>query len=108
MFSRTLSLSSRFLKQYLSRYFAVVIVAEGFTSQKCPKCYQQLDMHGKKGVRVKQCNHGCKRGHDPGIADEDAGPFVINRDISAPMNMLTIVLGCVLFGERPLAFQQRL
>jgi hypothetical protein len=93
------------MKEYFSRFFPLAIVGEGFTSQKCPKCYQQLEMHGKKGVRVKQCNHGCVRGCGDGGGQGE--PFVINRDISAPMNMLTIVLCMVLFGERPLAFQQR-
>ena len=85
------------LKQYLSRFFTVLIVGEHNTSQRCPKCFGQLDMHEpKKGVRVKRCMH-CPGG-GPG------GTFVVNRDVSAGMNLVTIVLCMVITGSRPAAF----
>jgi hypothetical protein len=99
---------SRFLKKYLARFFTVVIVDEYYSSQLCPKCFGQLDMHGTKGVRVKECNNGCKRGA-PGTNGRVNGTekFVVNRDISAPMNFITRVLGIVMFGEVPKPFRRR-
>ena len=88
------------LKQYLGRFFTVVVVGEYNTSQKCPKCFEQLEMHQpKKGVRVKHCMH-CPGG-GPG------GRFVVNRDVGAGMNLITIVLCMIISGERPAAFSPR-
>jgi len=88
------------LKQYLSRFFTVLIVNEHNTSQKCPKCFGQLKMHEPtKGVRVKCCEK-CV-GHGP------TGKFVVNRDVSAGMNMITIVLCMILSGKRPAQFSPK-
>ena len=85
------------LKEFLSRFFTVLIVNEFNTSQKCPKCFGQLKMNEpKKGVRVKACEK-CPGG-GPG------GKFVVNRDVSAGMNMITIVLCMIISGHRPAAF----
>ena len=85
------------LKQYLSRFFTVLILEEFNTSQRCPKCFGQLELHEpKKGIRVKRCKQ-CLGG-GPG------GHFVVNRDVGAGMNMITIALCMITSGQRPAAF----
>ena len=91
------------LKRYLSRFFTVVVVDEYYTSQLCPKCFKQLDLHGTKGVRVKECKH-CVRNlseaeKKKGIT-ESTERFVVNRDFSAAHNFVTIVLWYMIHGER--------
>lgn len=87
-----------FLKKFLSRFFTVIIVPEYNTSQKCPKDFSQLESYdAKKGVRVKKCP-SCRRSNGEGM-------FVVNRDFSAPMNMLAVVLGLLLYEKRPDQFR---
>ena len=68
------------------------------TSQKCPKCTGQLEIHEPAlGVRVK--NGTSCRGGGPD------GKFVVNRDVAAGMNFISILLYSILYGKRPTAFQ---
>ena len=91
------------LKRYLSRFFTVVVVDEYLTSQLCPKCFKQLDLHGTKGVRVKECNYDCKRNQTEAEkkSGDEPGKFVVNRDFSAAHNFVTIVLCYMIHGKRP-------
>ena len=82
------------LKNYLARFFTVILIDEYNTSKLCPKCFEELDLHGKQGVRVKECPHGCKR-------KNGSGKFVANRNFGAPHNFVTILLCCLLYGKRP-------
>ena len=80
-----------------------MIVPEHNSSQKCPKCFGQLQIHKPgKGVRIKECQNGCKS-----TADENGAirNFAVNRDFSAPMNFLAIAIGLVWHGKRPSEFR---
>ena len=80
------------LKKYLAISFLVIIVNEYNTSQKCPKCLRQLEDFDYT-VRIKKCRH-CKS--LDGLHD-----FVVNKDVSAPMNMLTATVCLIFRGQRP-------
>ena len=89
--------NAAWLRQYLARFFTVIVVDEYNSSQKCPMCFGQLEMHEPaKGVRVKRCTK-CTGG-GPG------GKFVVNRDVAAGMNFVSIVLISILSGKRPPEF----
>lgn len=88
------------LKKYLSRFFLVIIVDEYNTSQKCPKCSKQVAEHNESS-RVRVCS-SCTSTSKSGTQHQ----FIVNRDISAPVNFIRIVLHLVLFGERPTAFKK--
>ena len=86
------------LKQYLARFFTVIVVDEYNSSQKCPKCMGQLEMNELRlGVRVKRCT-SCR-------GDGPDGLFVVNRDVAVGMNFISILLYLILYGKRPTAFQ---
>ena len=62
-----------------------------------PKVFWAAEMNEpKKGVRVKVC--GKCPGSGPG------GKLVVDRDVNARMNMITIVLCVIISGHRPAAF----
>ena len=89
--------NAAWLKEYFGRFFTVLVVNEYNSSQKCPMCFGQLEMHEPtKGVRVKRCTR-CKGG-GPG------GKFVVNRDVAAGMNFVSIVLLSIISGKRPAEF----
>jgi hypothetical protein len=87
------------LISHLAKFFSVIMVDEYNTSQKCPKCWNQLE--SGKGLRIKKCkNDKCRTFSKEG----EEFQFYVNRDVSAPMNMFSIVLHQILIGERPEAF----
>jgi len=84
---------------YLSRFFLVIVVGEHNSSQKCPKCWEQMDLvKNQTGYRLKYCKGDCRQTGDV------SKRFIVHRDISAPINMLSIVISLVWFGFRPEAF----
>ena len=90
---------------YLKRFFLVVMMDEYNTSQKCPKCWGQMDFFKSGNLRLKKCDQ-CDAGDGTSRYNQRTGsPFVIDRDISAPMNMLGILLWVILTGERPDQFK---
>ena len=92
--------NAAWLKEYFGRFFTVLVVNEYNSSQKCPMCFGQLEMHEpKKGVRVKRCKE-CPGG-GPG------GKFVVNRDVAAGMNFVSIVLLSIISGKRPAEFSPK-
>jgi len=95
----------RAVKQYLSRFFTVLIINEYRTSQCCPKCFSQLKMFSpRKGVRVKYFESCPGRGQVPGQLE---GVFVVNRDVGAAMNFVAIAIHLLLHGTRPPEFSRR-
>ena len=94
------------LMNYLKRFFVVIVVDEYNSSQKCPVCLTQLQSYGT-GVRLKKCPECTSESvikNDDGSTAKKTHPFIVNRDIAAPMCMLRIVLSMVLFGRRPVEF----
>lgn len=84
----------------LRRHFMVVIVDEHLTSQKCPKCYNQLKQLDNKSVRYWRCENGaCQTKKDQ--------QFVVNKDISAAMHMFNILVSTVGWGRRPVELRKR-
>ena len=84
--------NASWLKEYLSRFFLVLEIDEYHTSQKCSKCWGQLQK--MKKFRVKKCT-SCKMNSNGQEQD-----LVVNRDISAPLNMLYNCISLVMNGER--------
>lgn len=103
------------LRRFLSRYFLVVLVNEHNTSQKCPKCFEKMQRVNMNDVRHFCCSK-CRP--DPRIDFRDTteviaekqrlsrnrGRFLVNKDISAAMNMVSLALAMLLTGQRPLQF----
>ena len=83
------------LRNYFSRHYVTIMVDEYNSSQKCPKCHGQTEFY--EGYRVKECKN-------PNCVHDKHERFLMNRDISAPMNMLYIVAHMIRFGERPQVF----
>jgi hypothetical protein len=114
------STNPTWLLDYLKRFFTVLVVNENYSSQTCPKCWGGLDYHNK-GVRVKTCpNPSCRaqpRAFEASGTESDSTgntdelpptvPFVVNRDIAAPVNFLAIAIGLVMNGTRPEPFRRR-
>ena len=73
-------------------------IGEYNTSKLCPCCLKPLERFGKKGYRLWQCKHGCKRG------DGD-GALVVNKDRSACLNFLRIMTCLMVYGERLSCFK---
>jgi len=98
-----------FIINYFSRFFVVILLDEYLTSQKCPKCWSQMEyVEQQKGYRLKFCK--CCRpqpSKEKDGTDKDIGCFIVNRDISAPMNMFSIVLYLMLYGVRPKEFTRK-
>lgn len=96
---------------YLKHHFTVLVVQEHNSSQKCPKCWGQMNYLDGKGVRVKTCpNERCKaqpKSKKEGDPLPDPVDFIVNRDIAAPVNFLSIAIGLVMTGERPEPFQYK-
>ena len=90
-----LSGNASWLKEYLSRFFLVLIIDESYTSQKCSKCWGQLEnLQGT--VRVLECrNQNCMVQTSRGNRN-----FLVNKDISAPLNMMMNGINLVLNGRR--------
>lgn len=94
---------------YLKRFFTVLVINEHNSSQQCPKCWKQMEYLKGKGVRVKTCkNEACKSQPKP-KKDGDPLPskvdFIVNRDIAAPVNFISIAIGLVMAGKRPEPFE---
>ena len=89
---------SKWIVSFLSRFFTVITLNEHNTSQKCCKCLGQLEQFGS-GVRLKQCNSD--------TCQNNNRPFIVNRDINAPMNMTTILVSLLVHGKRPRAFMRK-
>lgn len=87
----------KWLLKYLGRHFLVLVVSEYNTSQKCPRCLEPLEQHGK-GIRLWHCTGKCRPNKHPNL------PFVVNKDVSAAMNMVTVAIALIAYGRRPLAF----
>ena len=86
------------LQKYFKRHYLVILVDEYNSSQKCPKCHGQMEEH--EGHRIKRCSReGCRH-----AGKEN---FLVNRDISAPMNMLFIVAYMLRNGSRPPDFRPK-
>ena len=88
------------IRKYLSRFFTVLLLDEYNTSQKCSRCWSQLKEVESSNNRLNKCGQ-CRQSND------DTQPFKVNRDISAPINMLTIAWHLVRFGKRPDEFQKK-
>jgi hypothetical protein len=94
------SVPSSSILDYLKRHFAVILVDEYNTSQKCPKCCGQLEE--AEGIRIKVCpNVECRSTKCTGEKIQ----FHVNRDVSAPMNMIRIAFNLICGQERPKPFQ---
>jgi hypothetical protein len=88
------------LKQYLSRFFLVIILDEYNTSQICPKCQEKLnEISGT--YRIKKCCN-CVSVTSSGKTKN----FLVNRDICAPFNFLIIAIVLLWCGKRPIAFEK--
>ena len=109
---RSRSGNPRWLKEYLARYFMLIPMNEFCTSQKCPKCWGQLEKEGK-GVRVKRCKH-CKQERTipkkSGNSQESnkiVKDFIVNRDLGAAVNMIAIAVNLMAQGQRPGPFSPK-
>jgi hypothetical protein len=87
------------IRDYLARFFLVLMIGEFNSSQKCPKCFGSSDFNGK-GLRIKKCTAGCTQKGDA------TKPFIFDRDIGACMNMLVIAIYLIMHGRRPAAFAE--
>ena len=90
--------------EYVSRFFTLVMIGEYLTSQRCPQCFSFLKKKFKDSTRVWECPE-CKV-TPPNQPDEEV-PFVVNKDVSAALNIFLIYASLIWTGERPLAFQPR-
>ena len=86
------------LMKHLKRHFLIITLDEYNTSQKCPKCLGRLSaLNGTH--RVKKCTKArCRPESHPEFE------FKVNRDVSAPVNNINILLHFLKFGKRPPAF----
>lgn len=100
-----------FLRDYLSRFFCVVVVDEYKTSQLCPKCWKQLEETKSWGIKTCK-NPDClpdklRQTQSECSAESGTQPvYTVNRDISAAMNMFSIVACMITFGLRPKEFSR--
>jgi hypothetical protein len=91
-----------FLKT-LKRHFLVITLDEYNTTKRCSKCHRYLqdlpDTH-----RIKRCdNEACR----PTIREtHEQVPFLVNRDVSAPVNMVYVLLHMFRYGRRPENFRR--
>ena len=90
--------------EYVSRFFTLVMIGEYLTSQRCPQCLAFLRKKFDHSTRIWECP--CCKVSPPNLPDEQA-PFVVNKDISAALNIFLIYASLIWTGERPLAFQPR-
>ena len=95
---------ARFLMRYLARFFPVFVVREPYSSQNCPKCLVtkllEMDMEGTR-------HWYCPKSDCRSINKKDGtkyDKFIVHKDISAPMNFITIFVTVLLTGKRPTAF----
>jgi hypothetical protein len=93
---------NKFLLKYLSKFFLVVIINEAYTSQNCPKCFGKLKKIEETGTRHWYCDAGDCRSTKKGGVKADR--FLVHKDISAPMNFVTIFAQLLLTGTRPPRF----
>lgn len=85
--------------EYLKRFFPVVMINEFNTSKLCPCCHEYLvHKQGTKGTRVWECKHGCKSPKHPEKS------LIVNKDVSAALNIFTIFITLLSTGKRPSAF----
>ena len=96
------SVGSAKIRNFLSRFFPLIVIDEYMTSQKCPRCFSQLRSKGGSWS-VKECtNRNCLANVRNLVT-----AFTVNRDFSAAMNMLQIVLAILLTGTRPSPFRRK-
>jgi hypothetical protein len=89
----------------LSRRFVLLAVDERYTSQKSPITHAQVELAAEKhiGRPTRQRNRLF-------VAQEAVGrgqqPVLLDRDVSASLNMVVLGLLKLLRGERPSAFEK--
>ena len=119
------------LLRYLKRFFTVVVIGEYNTSKLCPRCQGELDLIDPKGTRMwkcPSCRSHCEKplygvggernaatlfGLNPEFPPREwpppviEHPFIVNKDISAALNMFHIFYHLIATGERPAAFSPK-
>jgi hypothetical protein len=91
------------LLKVLKRHFLVITLDEYNTSKRCSKCHGYLeDLPGTH--RIKRCdNEACQ---STITLTQERVPFLVNRDVSAPVNMVYVLLHMLRYGRRPESFQR--
>jgi hypothetical protein len=90
--------------EFLSKQFTVVLINEYYTSQRCSRCHNWLNMQRDRGgTRQHLCSNPlCYR-----VTDRVTGqqrPARVNKDVNASQLFLSIFLHVLETGRRPYDF----
>ena len=100
------SMGSKHVREVLSRRFVCVLVAEQFTSAKCPSCKLNLVAGAGMRGRERQCTSSyCRNSHDFGATVTGKRRYSGHRDYLACENILLLALGSLFGLDRPASLQ---
>ena len=91
------------LVDYFQRFFPVVLIDEYFTSKKCHHCHGKMVRHSRRGYRMWRCK-SCVYHPRSDPTALPARPLIVNKDISATVNIFRIFIELIATGRRPAAF----
>lgn len=100
------SMGSKHVREVLSRRFVCVLVAEQYTSKKCPSCKLNLEASSGMRGRERRCTSTyCNNAQDFGTSVNGKRRYAGHRDYLACVNILMLALGSLFGYDRPDALQ---